>query len=172
MSYAPSELVKRAWETPPRCLAGFNVTPVVEPPDGTFNKLGYFALACTCGGGSFKVFGYLEDGELFSAPFSLTCTMCGKNVALFDIATHGYDAEFGHGDFGLRSTGAPSEYNCPACRKTDFSAQAGFSYQIEPIEDLGPENQDRVQDFFDWFYLDVRCNDCGEYVCASDYECA
>ena len=172
MSYAPSKLVERAWATPPRCLESFVAAPVVEPPDGTFNELGYFALACTCGNDSFKVLGHPQEDELFAAPLGLTCTVCDKSAELFDIAAHGYDAELGHGCYSCRGTGAQSEYSCLACQSSAFGAQAGFSYQIEPIEDFGPENQDRIQDLFDWFYLDVRCKNCGEAAGVSDYECA
>lgn len=171
MNYAPSELVERAWATPPRCLDSFAVGPVVEPPAGTFNELGYFELACMCGSDSFRVFGHPLEDELFAAPLSLTCILCGKSSELFDIAAHGYDAELGHGCYSVRGTGAPSEYSCQGCKSSDFTAQAGFSYQLEP-EELEPEDQERIQDLFDWFYLDVRCKNCDEPASVSDYECA
>ena len=172
MSYAPSKLVERAWGTPPRCLMDFRVVPVREPPLGTFNDLGYFALACACGSKSFKVLGHPQEDGLFAAPLSLTCNLCDKTTELFDIATHGYDAELGHGCYSIRGTGSQSEYSCTACQSFNFSTQAGFSYQIEPVEDLGPENQERIQDLFDWFYLDARCEKCGEAASVTDYECA
>lgn len=141
MSYAPSKLVERAWAAPPRCLASFAAAPVREPLEGAFNELGYFAVACTCGSDSFKVLGHIEE-ELFAAPISLICNLCDKTTVLFDVAAHGYDAELGHPCCSIRGTGAALVYRCTACKESSFSVQAGFSYQIEPIEELGPENQE------------------------------
>ena len=150
----------------------FAVAPVEEPPEGTFNELGYFALACVCGSMSFKVLGHPQEDGFFAAPFSLICAHCGKSEELFDIATHGYDAELGHGCYSTRGTGTQSEYSCPVCQSSDFLAQAGFSYEIDPVQELGAENQERIQDLFDWFYLDVTCRNCGTVTSVSDYECA
>ena len=106
-----------------------------------------------------------------AAPLSLSCTVCGRTAELFDIAEHGYDAELGHMCSSVRGTGPPASLCCPTCQESEFSARAGFSYQIEPDE-LEPEELARTQDLFDWFYLEASCNSCGETVHVSDYECA
>lgn len=90
---------------------------------------------------------------------------------IFDVEVHGYDAEFGHGCYSTRGTGKPSKLSC-ACGSVAFRLCALFSYQIEPVEDLGDEAQSRIQDFFDMFCLESECAECGEKNLLSEYECA
>jgi hypothetical protein len=174
MSYVPTRLVERAWVKPPRCLLPFNVTPLRTPPAKleVFDELGFFGITCLCGGQSFSVLGYPQEEGFFAAPLKLSCASCSSIRTIFDIAEHGYDSELGHGCYSTRGSGTPSAYRCPSCDSEIVETIAGVSYQIEPIEDMKPEDQERSQDLFDWFYLEAVCTNCREISGISDYECA
>jgi hypothetical protein len=174
MPYQPSRLVQRAWSTNPRCLSGFKATPLTDPPAslGVFDELGYFAIGCECGGSVFRVLGHVQLEGFVACPLSIECTGCGKLAEIFDVKTHGYDAELGNGCYSIRGDGPATAFSCPDCNADSFVVWAGFSYQIEPIEDLPAEAQDRAQDLFDWFYLTATCSQCDARHDISDYECA
>ena len=174
MPYKPSTLVERAWKTPPQCLAEVVVHPLVEPPPGAsaFNELGYFQAACPCGSRSLHILGYPHPEATFLCPLSVQCSKCGRVAALFDIEKHGYDAALGNGCYSLRGDGDPQRFPCPQCKGDTFEAYPSFSYQIEPIDDFEPEVQAHIQDFFDGFGLDVRCEKCGMLTSPVGYECA
>jgi hypothetical protein len=96
----------------------------------------------------------------------------GRVSALFDIEKHGHDAALGNGCYSMRGDGDPQRFVCPHCDGDTFEAYPGFSYQIEPIEDFEPEVQAHIQDFFDGFGLDVRCEECRAHTAPVGYECA
>lgn len=174
MDYKPSRLVERAWEKYPRCLAAFRAEPLRNPPPqfGALNDLGFFWLSCGCGAKSFNVFGYPQNGGFFACPLTLACVSCGLRAEVFDIKSHGYDAELGPRGYGIRGVGTATPFKCPSCACSAVGAIAGFSYQIEPIEEMKAEEQQHIQDFFDWFYLEAVCGRCGIISHVSDYECA
>lgn len=174
MTYSPSWLVENAWSNPPRSLSAFALMPLREPKSSlrVFDELGVFAVACRCGGETFQVLGFRQEDGFFAAPLSLKCDRCGGTEEVFDIATHGWDAELGNGCYSIRGSGTPSQYRCPTCEGVSFIPFVGVSYQIDSIEDLDPADQARVQDLFDWFYLDVSCTDCDKDSSVTDYECA
>jgi len=174
MSYKPSKLVEKAWENPPRCLSEFVVNPLRIPLAGTFviDELGYFDVACTCGSKGWHVMGYPYQTNAFLSPLSLQCEKCGRTAPLFDIEKHGYDAECGNGCYSLKGDGDPKKLSCPSCNGTIFEVFPRFSYQIEPIEEMPPEAQSHIEDFFDGFGLAVRCSKCGNTESPIDYECA
>jgi hypothetical protein len=49
-----------------------------------------------------------------------------------------------------------------------------FSYQHEDddADEIEAAHRGRIQDFFDWFLLYIRCKRCGTLATAADYECA
>ena len=174
MAYKPSRLVERAWATPPRCLAPFCPEPLRNPPNqlNIFDDLGFFRITCPCGGLRFKAFGYPQEDGFFASPLKLACTACNRESEIFDIASHGYDAELGNRCSSTRGAGERSAYQCPSCQSEIIEPLAGFSYQIEPIEDMSPGEQQRLHDLFDWFYLEALCVNCRAVSGISDYECA
>lgn len=174
MAYNPTPLVEHAWVRPPRCISGF-VAGAVRDPEGlgnVFDELAVFRLNCSCGGASWKILGYKHEEAGFVCPLALECASCGKVAELFDIQEHGYDAEFGHGCYGIRGTGAQERYQCSSCACEVFEALPSFSYQIEPIDDLGEQVVARIEDFFDGFGLDGKCIACSIVNSVSGYECA
>jgi hypothetical protein len=172
--YKPSSLVEHAWKNPPQCLAEVRAEPLRAPPEGAtvFDELGYFQVACRCGSKSVHVLGYPHPEATFLCPLSIQCNECSRTAALFDVEKHGYDAALGNGCYSMRGEGAPQRFACPHCSGVTFEAYPSFSYQIEPIEDLEPEVQAHIQDFFDGFGLDVRCVGCGTLITPIGYECA
>jgi len=174
MVYAPSRLVETAWATQPSCLRNFKATPVRQPTAllSTFDDLGYFHLACTCGNDVFRTLGHPQPGGFVACPLVLECTRCRKADEVFDIRKHGYDAALGHESSGIVGDGEKSLVQCKSCRAEEFGVNVGLSYQIAPIEDLPANAQAFAQDLFDWFYLEGNCTKCGTRVGISDYECA
>jgi hypothetical protein len=137
MPYLPSRLVQRAWSKP-RCIVGFKAVPLADPPESlnAFDDPGYFAIACNCGGAVFRVFGFPQAEGFFACPLSLECISCRKLTEIFDIKSHGYDAELGNGCYSNRGEGRATAFQCSNCNTEALTVWAGFSYQIEPIENL------------------------------------
>ena len=173
MSYSPSGLVMHAWQHPPRCVSTFRVTPVEAPSASPYlhDELALFNLGCPCGVTGLEVHGYPDgEGGLF-CPLSARCPGCNLIHPIFDAELHGYDAEFGHGCYSTRGAGSTTRHAC-ACGSVAFRLCASFSYQIEPVEDLGDDANSHIQDFFDVFGLESECAGCGVRSSLSEYECA
>jgi hypothetical protein len=175
MSYEPTRLVKIAWSHPPRCLAGFEVEPLKEPPHVTrvLDEQAFFHLRCPCGSASLHILGYPNDlvaGYLL-CPISAQCLKCDRVIPLFDAKEHGYDGEYAHTCYSGRGTGEPRQFECPQCSTVTFEAYPTFSYQTHE-DDITPQAWTHIQDFFDWFILRVRREQCGILSDAVDYECA
>jgi hypothetical protein len=47
----------------------------------------------------------------------------------------------------------------------------GFSYQFD-AQELRPRERQHVQDYFDAFWLDGECSQCGKLQDVTDFECA
>lgn len=172
--YEPSPLVERAWQLHPRCLAAVAVTPMRAPPEGVnaFDDAGFFSVACRCGGAKLRLVGYPHPDAGMLCPLDVECVECLLQAPLFDVATHGYDAELGHGCFSMRAIGQRSVFACSHCSGVSFELCLSFSYQIEPIEDWPLEDQQRIQDLFDGFGVTTRCSACGLLDAPVNYECA
>lgn len=174
MSYKPTPLAEAAWSSPPRCLTGFKAEPVKEPPPFTRvpDEEASFFLSCPCGSASLCILGYPipEVAGYLSSPLSAQCEACGRITPLFNSREHGYDAEFGF-CHTPPSSGEPQQFVCPQCPGVTFAVYPAFSYQVDSDE-FEPEQWAHIQDFFDWFTLDVRCKNCGTLCTASEYECA
>ena len=174
MSYKPTRLVEGAWSSPPRCLTGFKVEPVKEPPPFTtvLDEQAFFYLSCLCGSASVYILGYPipEVAGSLSSPLSAQCEACDRITPLFNPLEHGYDAEFGS-CYCMPSSGEPQRFVCPQCSGVTFAAYPAFTYQLEGDE-FEPAQWAHIQDFFDWFVLDVRCKHCGTLCTAAEYECA
>ena len=174
MNYQPSDLVRRAWQQPPGCIAAFAIEPL-ERPVGVgevHDELAVFRLACRCGSRHWRVLGYPHPEAEFACPYFLECVACGVSELLFDVGKHGYDAQIDEQCYSIRGSGAPSAIRCESCAGSRFQALPSFSYQIEPIEDLGKEAVASIEDYFDCFGLHVICERCEHQQCAGDYECA
>jgi hypothetical protein len=107
-------------------------------------------------------------------PLSVQCLVCEAVVPLFDAKEHGYDGEFGHDCYSMRGSGERRRFACPQCSGVTFAAYVALAYQLEADEadEIEAEHPGHIQDFFDWFTLDVRCRRCGTLATAADYECA
>lgn len=174
MSYRPTRLVEWAWSHPPRCLSNFAVKSLKSPHQGAtvFDELGYFEISCRCGSSAWNVLGYPDPEAGLLCPVFLSCVECELTEMLFDVEEHGYDAECGNGCYSMRGEGESKAHRCSKCNEAIFAVFPGFSYQIEPVEDLPEEFQRHIQDFFDGFGLDVRCLQCGALENLVGYECA
>ena len=174
MNYKPTRLVREAWSSIPACLTGFKVEAVKEPPPFTtvLDEQAFFYLSCPCGSASLRILGYPvpEAAGYVSGPLSAQCEACGRITPLFNPQEHGYDAEFGS-CYSTPPSGEPQQFVCSQCSAVTFAVYPAFTYQLEGDE-FEPEQWAHIQDFFDWFTLDVRCKNCGTLCTASEYECA
>lgn len=172
MAYRPSTLVQWSWEHPPSCLS----TVVVKPLKSgarveEHNAFAHFALSCQCGASAWHVLGHIPEPDLFLCPLSLRCSGCTRVAMIFDVETHGYDAELGNGCSSRRAEGNQVELACAKCRGAVFGATAIVSYQFEESEFDG-EERSKIHDLFDVFALGVLCQACGHATTVCDYECA
>jgi hypothetical protein len=155
-------------------LAGFKVEPVKEPLPFTtvLDEQAFFYLRCSCSSAALCILGYpiAEVAGYLSSPLSVQCEACGRITPLFDSREHGYDAEQGS-CYSIPSSGEPQRFVCPQCSGMTFAAYPAFTYQLEG-DDFAPEQWAHIQDFFDWFVLNVRCKNCGALCTAAEYECA
>lgn len=177
VSYNPTQLVQRVWSSPPRCLGSLRVESLSEPPyEGVADQTAFFHVSCPCGSASVHILGYQNDlvAGCLLCPLSVQCSVCNRVLPLFDATEHGYDGEYGHYSDSADGSSKPRQYDCPKCSGVTFAACVAFSYQIEEgdADELEAEHPGRIQDFFDWFSLDVRCEHCGTLSTAADCECA
>jgi hypothetical protein len=182
MTYHPSLLVLYAWMNPPGCLAEVRAEPLREPPADFHvrDEFAYFQISCPCGSTAWHVLGHRQihpdQDESFLSPLSLQCERCDRVFPVFDIEKHGYDAVI-CGDCWYLRGGDPQRWTCRHCGGISFDAYPCFSYQCE-AEDFGengpfgPAESAHIQDIFDWFHLDARCQACGALDTPVDYECA
>ena len=72
----------------------------------------------------------------------------------------------------MHAIGQRGPYACVHCAGVSFALYVSLSYQIDPLEDWAPSDQARIQDLFDGFGVDARCDDCGLLSAPVSYECA
>jgi hypothetical protein len=184
---------------PPRCIAGFNATPVeltdakfdghpslselnlhvpavsIEAPEH-INPV--FALKCSCGSARHFVHGFrwtnpdFDNAVVFLSPLSLECASCRKQSPLLDTDVHGYDAEQGGGSATVRGQGEPVVFECPQCGRQPLEALVRFEYPDDLFDGDFPEFAGRQQDLFTWFSLLGRCPQCSKLLAVADFECA
>ncbi len=103
-------------------------------------------------------------GDLLVSPFAFECSACSRVTELLDSDIHGYHAEVGKLEGGIRSaklrgTGPRTTFACPGCEKTSFRMVVGFVYwDFDILED---EPQLPAQEFFNLFLLYCTCVNCG-----------
>jgi hypothetical protein len=178
MAYKPSSLVQRVWSAPPQCLANLRAEPSRELPAGTtewwdermnspsFRSHVYAARSrCTS-----------SATPIRSPPF--TCSARCRSSALIAHVSPLCSISKSTGTMPLLATVAGpcvgmvtrNDGSAPSAPALP-SRPTAFSYQLE-AEDFEPEQQARIQDFFDGFGLDVRCDRCGIMTGLVGYECA
>ena len=163
-----------AWEAPPRCLAGYDVSPFTErsATADLLDDQACFRVTCKCGSSTFRVSGYTNT-ELpthLLGPLSTECEPCRTRNLLFDPLVHGYDGEIQMGrSFAIDEKARG--FVCPWCSGSTFALLPTFSYELES-DDLDAQQSAHAQDFFDWFKLTVQCQGCNHACTAAECECA
>ncbi len=174
--YSPSEFVLHAFQTKPRCLEPFTANAIAKPAKwlDPFDDACYFDITCSCGGTQFTVSGHWvwAQEKFFTSPHSLECSACCKAALVFDIETHGFDAELGHGSSYLRGTEKSTTFACPQCDGSTFEVVIGINYQIGPMDELTDDEKKKMQDLFDGFWINVVCTQCEKPSLVTGYECA
>lgn len=175
-----SEWMKRAYATPARCLSPFEAKTTGDaiPAGSPRDRVVRFQLQCKCGSAAFVVLGFPMTSpgypatDIFAAPISLSCRICGKTEQVFTPARDGHDGE-AECSAGVLGSGEPAEFPCPKCSGTAHSVAVSLEYSIgdEEMEDE-EEFAARPQDFFTGFSLNARCTKCRHLADVTDYECA
>ena len=103
------------------------------------------------------------DGKFFFL-LKARCTSCSKEHLVFDADFHGWDGWICH---VKKQAELPRpgliEWKCKKCSSTKHSAVVIISSQGKEdfIEEAGEEfDIERWQDAFDWFTLDIKCEEC------------
>jgi len=175
-----SEIVKRAFATPARCLCSFKSSSTGDsiPKGDPRDQSARFQLACSCLANEFSILGYpmpspaYPDQQIFAAPVSLACQACGKTAQLFHPDRDGYNGEI-DSSAGVTGSGDQSEFSCPKCEATTFVPSVVLEYSLDDEEmEEWEELAASPQDFFTWFSLYGKCVNCGHLTDVTDYECA
>jgi hypothetical protein len=133
----------------------------------------HFKLICTCGNTTFSIAtDYREEDDCIALPITVTCCSCCQKTVLFDDCIHGYDGKFGH--YGTREyvPGNQTIY-CSKCQ----NATVEIIYAVEPciLDDDEHYLYDEMpypQDYFWWFSLFTKCDDCQDTMEFLSFECA
>jgi hypothetical protein len=176
-----SEMLDFFQQNPPSCLNDFLATPT-ESKDLLFDGHGeelnsFFSIRCKeCSGDSFHVHGFNwtnpDSGEtFFIGPVEVVCGSCKSTHILFDISKHGYDAELEHGCCSATNEGEAAEVQC-TCGSISNHLVARFEYTDDLFDDDFSEAKGHESDFFSWFSLFGKCENCGIQEEILDYECA
>lgn len=144
-------------------------------------------VKCECGNDVFEIYtlGISNGGEPCTEEFNgnyffvvkVNCTSCERKYLLFDAGFHGWDGWICHDD---KKAQLPmptlAKWICRNCSGTKHSLVIMISSQGEAdfIEQMGEDfDVNRWQDAFDWFTLDIKCDECGhETVDFVSYETA
>jgi hypothetical protein len=165
---------------PPSCLAGFRhrPAPLVE---GALTSAIEFKLGCRqCPGVLFRISAFpivaadpspfygVAPGETFNRPpHTLKCVACGREHALFDVRTQGYD--------GVLNGGAPYQSGTEgkAFLPGTFHVAVVLIYNndLEELEPLAREAKVAPSDLFDWISIVGTATQGGKDV-EFGYECA
>lgn len=137
-------------------------------------------LTCQCGPNMFRVgftgtlnkslFGSRSisssvDGHL---ALNATCSICGKQIMVFDSNLHGYDALFerkeNQGIVLAASTASFKQYTCPKCSRDAFLLRLKISYlersEYEELSHNGTLEYNEWADAFDWITISTTCANC------------
>jgi hypothetical protein len=169
-------------DNPPRCIAELKPTLAQL----TRTQLGLcagdllttFLLRCRCGALALVLEGYhwnnpdCHNDYCFLSPLTLFCASCGARTAMYDSGVHGYDCELGHRDCNAREQGRHGAFPCAACGGDAHEVYASFSYPDDLFDDPDDPWHGRQQEFFDGFFVHVRCQTCGKLREAGSWECA
>lgn len=166
---------------PPKCLAGFVVTPAarlgVWQGGHSGSLIVAFRVSCACGSPSHFVNGYrwknpdYHNVDVFLSPIELRCASCNRTALLIDTDIHGHDGEMSC-SCTARGEGTPSDFACTQCGIQAFEVFSQFSYPDDLFEPELDKFRGRESDLFDWFDLCGVCMKCGQLREITDFECA
>lgn len=175
-----SLIVQRAFAVPARCLSAFTTFSggdAIAELEKIIECV-RFQIVCPCGTAEFTILGFHKtlsacpDLNIFSAPISLACYLCGRTGQLFDPNRDGYDGEIDSAD-SVTGSGESSMFFCPRCGETAFRPAVSLEYSLDDDEmEDSAELAARPQDFFTWFTLFGKCVKCGHLTKVTDYECS
>ncbi len=129
-------------------------------------------LKCTCGHKSFKVKRACWYKEKYTLVVKVFCNECGNEYLILDASKHGSGGFIGH----FNKSASDDELNnciCGKCNENVFAldlciASNGREEFIEEVvEDVEFFNGEFVEEdwveAFDWFIINLKCANCGEY---------
>ena len=169
------------WVNPPKCLAGFVVTPAelsgasLGGPSGSL--IVAFRVSCTCGSPNHFVNGYhwknsdYNNADVFLSPIILRCASCDRTTLLIDTDIHGHDGEM-RGSCTARGEGTRHDFACTQCGVRPFEIITQFSYPDDLFESEYDDYRGRESDLFDSFSLDGVCANCRQLRDITGFECA
>ena len=110
----------------------------------------------------------VEINDSFFFLLKAKCINCGEEHLLFDADFHGWDGWICHDE---KQAGLPrpslTSWKCDRCSSSKQRGVVIINSQGQDdfIEETGENfNIERWQDAFDWFTLDIRCEECNKEV--------
>jgi hypothetical protein len=119
--------------------------------------------------GALTLWGRLNAFDQLSGPIAVGGPTRKAAAFFFDPATDGYDGETGT---GLRRSKPLEQVHCSRCGGAKFHFIAAFQYSGDNEELQDAKDIAHVQDFFSWFALRSKCEQCGTSKIIADVECA
>jgi hypothetical protein len=169
----PAEYLARLRANPPRCIAavaGAASTQEVRAMERQYGKLiSVFRIAPGGEPAALSLWGRLNEFDHLDGPIAVGGPTRRAAAFFFDPAIDGYDGEVGQ---GRRRSKPLEQVHCSRCGHEKFRFVAAFQYSGENEELEDPKDIAHVEDFFSWFALRSKCDQCGKTKIIADVECA
>ena len=168
-----AEYLERLRVNPPRCIAavaGAASTQEVRAMVRQYGELiSVFRIAPGGEPAALSLWGRLNEFDQLDGPIAVGGPTRKAAAFFFDPAVDGYDGEVG---LGRRRSKPLEQVHCSRCGGGKFRFVAAFQYSgdYEELEDA--KDIAHVQDFFSWFALRSKCDQCGKTKIMADAECA
>lgn len=169
----PAAYVARLRAHPPRCIAavaGAASTQEIRAMERQYGELiSVFRIAPGGEPAALSLWGRLNEFDRLDGPIAVGGPTRKAAAFFFDPAIDGYDGEVGQ---GRRRSKPLEQVHCSRCGHEKFRFVAAFQYSGENEELEDPKDIAHVEDFFSWFALRSRCDQCGKSKIIADVECA
>lgn len=169
----PAAYVARLRAHPPRCIAAVAIAASAQEVRAMERQYGelisVFRIAPGGEPAALSLWGRLNEFDQLDGPIAVGGPTRKAAACFFDPAIDGYDGEVGG---GTRRSKPLEQVHCSRCGHEKFRFVAAFQYSGENEELEDPKDIAHVEDFFSWFALRSRCDQCGKSKIIADVECA
>lgn len=169
----PATYIARLQAHPPRCIAAVAGAASTQEIRAMQRQCGNLTSVFRVAPGGESVpltlWGRLNSFDQLAGPIAIGGPTRKAAAFFFDPATDGYDGEMGTAP---RRSKPLEQVHCSRCGHEKFRFVAAFQYSGENEELQDPNDIAHVEDFFSWFALRSKCDQCGKIKIIADVECA